>query len=82
VWDVSSWDECKWGNDGDNLYEVIRDDLNKFRNKPNNIQDALIAETAIRNALVLVTNDKDLKNVAQKHGATVQDIRITKGSKV
>ncbi len=82
VWDVSSWDDCKWGDEEDNLYKEILDDLNKRRERSNNIQDALIAETAIKNALVLVTNDQSLKAVAQKCGAEVKDIRVSKGSKV
>lgn len=82
VWDVSSWGDCKWGNEEDSLYEVILDDLNKLNKRSSNAQDALIAETAIKNDLVLVTNDKNLKEVAQKYGTEVEDIRITKGSKI
>ena len=34
----------------------------------NNKRDALIAETAIRNDLTLVTEDRDLAEVARDHG--------------
>ncbi len=80
VWDVSSWDECKWSDEEDSLYGTILNGLNTRREKPNNVQDTLIAETAIKNNLTLVTNDGDLKKVAESHGAQVKDLRITKGS--
>ena len=68
VWDVSRWDSAKFG-DGD-LYGNILNELNNIKKKPNNIQDALIAETAIKNGFVLVTEDTNLRRVSRKHGAT------------
>ena len=68
VWDVSRWGGAKW-SDG-NLYEEILTELDNIKKKPNNIQDSLIAETAIKNGLVLVTEDKNLRRVSGKRGAT------------
>ncbi len=64
VWDVSRWGEAKWGTYG--LYESIKIALKT--NKMSNIRDALIAETAIANKLILVTNDRNLMNVVNKLG--------------
>src|SRR5437762_4966089 len=36
VWDVSRWDQAKWGAD-DNLYSMLKDDLDKKRRKRNNL---------------------------------------------
>lgn len=64
VWDVSRFGQCKWPT-SDNLYEPIKKKLDKLNNnKPNNIQDALIAETTIINNITLVTHDSDLFKVA------------------
>jgi predicted nucleic acid-binding protein len=53
------------------LASAIRSDLDGERKKRNNIQDALIAETAITTGFTLVTCDRTLRNVAQAHGCTV-----------
>ena len=76
VWDVSRLDLARLG-DGV-LFTRIRDDLAKLnKGKLNNIQDALIAETAINNGLVLVTEDRDLRIVVSREGGSairIQDI--------
>ena len=46
----------------------IQSALDKRKKKANNIKDALIAETAIENGFILVTEDKVLQNVAREHG--------------
>ena len=53
------------------LYKKIRDELDR-RNKykHNNIQDALIAEAAIKNSFTLVTDDKDLSQVTKQNGGS------------
>ncbi len=80
VWDVSNWDEAKWTVD-DNLYEPIVKALDaKNGGKGNNVQDALIAETAIRNNLTLVTEDGDLAIIARGNGGNVID--FVKGMKL
>ena len=68
VWDVSRWDLGKWTED-DNLYDPIRAELDERLPKKNNIQDALIAETAIKNGYTLVTEDRNLREVAAGFGA-------------
>jgi predicted nucleic acid-binding protein len=71
VLDVSRLDYSKLG-DGV-LYARVKADLDSLnKGKPNNSQDALIAEVAIANGYTLLTADRDLSVVAQKHGCTVQ----------
>lgn len=58
---VSRLDAAKIGNEENDLYSKIKAEIDKLnKNKPNNIQDALIAETAIKNQFMLVTEDTDL----------------------
>ena len=68
VWGVSRWDEAKWTAE-DNLYVPMKADLDKLnKNKANNVQDALIAETAIKGGYVLVTDDAHMIEVAKRYG--------------
>jgi predicted nucleic acid-binding protein len=70
VWDVSRWDQAEL-SDG-MLYNYLKqalDFLNK--SKPNNVNDALIAETAIVNGYTLFTSDRHLAEVAQKYEGKV-----------
>ncbi|MGH8453869.1 MAG: type II toxin-antitoxin system VapC family toxin [Nevskiales bacterium] len=68
VWDVSKFDEAKWGAE-DGLFQSLLDKLNaKNKRKDNNPSDILIAETAIRNGLTLVTDDSDLLEVVNEYG--------------
>ena len=68
VWGASRWDQASWGAD-DNLYSALRADLDGMnRSKPNNVQDALIAETSVKGGYVLVTDDADLAAVTKKYG--------------
>ena len=46
----------------------IKRDLDKRKKKNNNVEDALIAETAIKNGLTLVTDDEKLRVVAMQYG--------------
>jgi len=71
VWDISNWDEAKW-SDGNGLYDKILEALNeRNKGKANNRQDALIAETAVKNGLGLVTRDSDLEGVVRQFGGIV-----------
>jgi len=54
-----------------NIYEKIKSYLDEKLLKQNNKQDALIAETAIKNGLILVTDDSDLLEVTQKYNGEV-----------
>lgn len=63
VWGVSKFGQSKWTSHVA-LYAAIKEKLDKVNNgKKNNIQDALIAETAMKNKYILVTQDADLFRV-------------------
>ncbi|GGC65274.1 hypothetical protein GCM10011396_10320 [Undibacterium terreum] len=68
AWGTSNWRGAKWSkNDGS--FEDMRRDLDALnKGKNNNTQDILIAETAFRNDLILVSSDVDLCKVMDKHG--------------
>jgi hypothetical protein len=70
VWGIGRWGEGKWNTDG-GLYELIRVKLDERKKKQNNIQDALIAETAIINKFCLVTDDGNLYSVTKSIGGDV-----------
>lgn len=73
VWDVSRWDQANWG-DGV-TYTAIRTALDALnRNKANNPNDALIAESAIKNQWILLTADTDLAEVVRQFGGSVHFI--------
>jgi predicted nucleic acid-binding protein len=68
VWDVSRWDQAKWTAE-DNLYVPIKEALDKLnKGKRNNVQDALIAETAAKGSYILVTDDTHMIEVAKRYG--------------
>ena len=60
VFDVSRFDESKFG-DGIIFNKIKKGNINQ-------VEDALIGETAIKEGIVLVTNDKRLKNIVIKLG--------------
>lgn len=67
VLNVSRLDEANVGEEENDLYSKIKAELDKLnKNKPNNIQDALIAETAIKNQFTLITEDNDLLTVVKQ----------------
>jgi len=72
VWGVSKWGNSSW-SDG-NFYKKILNDLNQIEKKKNNVQDALIGETAIKNGLILITNDKTLAEVVKKNSGQAIDL--------
>jgi len=67
--DVSHFDIDKWGNG--ELFDKLKACLDAKQKKPNNTQDALIAEVAIVQNLTLVTADRNLAETARRHGAKV-----------
>lgn len=76
VLDVSQLDEAMLGDEGNDLFDKIKAELDKRnKNKPNNIQDALITETAIKKCLTLVTHDADLFWVATKFDEACANIQ-------
>jgi len=62
----SGLDESKWPDDETRL-DSLKSSLDSIKPKPNNIQDALIAEVALVNHYGLVTADRNLAEVAKKH---------------
>ena len=60
VFDVSRFDESKFG-DGIIFNKIKKGNINQ-------VEDSLIGETAIKEGIVLVTNDKRLKNIVIKLG--------------
>jgi predicted nucleic acid-binding protein len=66
----AGFDQGRW-TDG-KLASAIRSDLERKRKKRNNVQDALIAETAITNGFILVTCDGELRRAAEAHGCRVR----------
>lgn len=63
---VSRLDEAKLGDEENDLYSKIKAEIDKRnKNKSNNIQDALIAETTIKNKITLITEDTDLLAVTK-----------------
>lgn len=75
VWDASRWDHTSWAAD-DNLYSALKSDLDILnRSKPNNVHDALIAETSAKSGYVLVTDDADLAVVAKRYGGKCLSVR-------
>jgi predicted nucleic acid-binding protein len=74
AWDISRFDQARWKAE-DNIFEAMLRDLGYLnKNKRNNTEDILIAETALRNDLVLVSADRDLIEVMVKYGGQVQEI--------
>lgn len=62
----AGFDEAKWNHDP--RVNGLKKDLDALNNqKENNLQDALIAEVALLNNYILMTADRDLATVAEKH---------------
>jgi hypothetical protein len=85
-WDDTEWDASKWSAE-DGLFdklkaEIIEEDRKtgkKGCNPFNQSRDARIAETAIRNRLVLVSDDRRLRRVTIRNGGqaiTLQEFCI------
>ncbi|MGF6596347.1 putative nucleic acid-binding protein [Paraburkholderia sp. GAS448] len=73
VWGVSEWGQAKWRSER-TQFEALREELDgRNRGKPNNVQDVLIAETALQNKMTLLTRDADLRFVAEKFGVLCAD---------
>ena len=66
VWNWSRWNEAKWTSD--DLYENFKAELDRRKKKCNNVYDALIADTSIKNGFTLVTDDKNLCDVTREFG--------------
>lgn len=68
VFGISKFGQASYSSN-DSLYPALKTRLDSLnRAKPNNLQDALIAETSIKAGHVLVTDDTDLTVVAKEYG--------------
>lgn len=68
VYGVSRYGLSKYGAE-DDLYSALKGRLDRLNgSKPNNVHDALIAETSIKRGHVLVTDDTDLSAVTKEFG--------------
>jgi len=58
------------------LYKKIKCEIDQLnRGKPNNVEDALIAETVIKNHFALVTDDGDLSQVTNQNGGSCLSLK-------
>ena len=74
VLDTSSLDRAEVGKG--TLYRKIKCELNQLnKGKPNNVSDALIAETATKSHLILVTDDCDLSQVARQNEGSCMTLK-------
>jgi hypothetical protein len=87
VWDVSQWGQADWSS-SDGVYDRFLQAIEaadarrrkKKRNPDNQPRDALIAETALKLDLVLVTGDTALSDVMREmggHAATLDEMKAT-----
>ena len=68
VYGFASYSRASYSKD-DDLYSALKTRLDSLNGaKPNNLQDALIAETSIKAGHLLVTDDTDLAVVAKEYG--------------
>ena len=72
LWGVSAWGKSKWARD-ETVSKILLE-LEKLKKKGNNNKDALIADTAIKNSMTLLTEDSDLFNVTRNFGGKVEKI--------
>ncbi len=79
VWGISEWGQAKWPEDDDwleRLLQLVREydkADGKKKSSENTLRDALIAETAMKTGLVLVTNDGGLLKAVRTLGGTAID---------
>ena len=76
VWDISRWDECKWPSNDlcQQLFADIRKREPASKSDENCWCDALIADTAIKANFILVSEDRNLRDVVDAHNGTAMCI--------
>lgn len=70
VWDLSKWDEARWSAE-DGLFQKMLARLIELDGKDrglNQRRDILIAETAIKNRLTLLSGDERLRMLTEEFG--------------
>jgi rRNA-processing protein FCF1 len=80
VWDISERDEAKWSAD-DGVFERLFSEITeldrqtgKATTKINRQRDAVIAETALKNGLILISNDRNLTAVSRNANISVMTL--------
>jgi hypothetical protein len=58
----------------DDLCKRIKASLDDIKKRDNNLQDALIADTCIKNGFILITHDGPLTEVASSYGCKTDDL--------
>ncbi len=85
VWGVSKWGQAMWSKSGqgeffsrllNRIKQLDKENNKKSSESSNQTRDALIAETAIKEGFVLVTNDGTLATAAGEYGCQVIDYRV------
>jgi hypothetical protein len=85
IYGVSMYGQAKYSAE-ESLYSALKERLDSINGaKPNNVHDALIAETSIKRGHVLVTDDADLTAVTKEYGGQCLSVvellfHCTKGS--
>jgi hypothetical protein len=75
AFDFSNFDEAKF-DEGDLFSAVLKSmDARKPEEHDHNIRDALVVVTAIKNNLVLVTNEKLLQKIVPEYGGRAMSFR-------
>jgi hypothetical protein len=74
LWDFAGWGEGGWSAKGE-YFEEIKADLDSLnRSKRSNSADALIGEVSLSNHHTLITTDKHLAEVVERHGGKVKRV--------
>lgn len=75
IWGKTPWGQGAWGVGEE--FQQIRAELDRRNgSKANNVDDALIAETALKNGYGLITADRDLAEVARERLTNVLQITL------
>ena len=73
VWDVSKWNQAGWGTEDGFFQRMLKRlreldaETGKPHRDPNNpVRDVLIAETAIKNGLRVISGDQNLRRIIEE----------------
>jgi hypothetical protein len=88
AWNISKWDQAGWGAE-DGVFQKILNRLGKLdaetgkmhRDPHNPVRDVLIAETAIKNGLALISGDRNLRCVVKEFGGRAVDEEVLRPGK-
>ncbi|MCG6153139.1 hypothetical protein [Leptospira bandrabouensis] len=66
IWGYMTWNTMQWNETGGEEISILKQKLDGKKKKSNNIEDSLIAEVAIAENILFVTNDQLLYEVMQE----------------